>query len=580
MSDSMSKSSQTPVVILGVVIAAVTGICIFTAISQRHLVENLDKLTAEQSKIQIEMQKLSAGMESEKTGLVAQSRQVASVSESLDTIAKNQRAMNATLSNEIKAIGTAVESQKGILDTVSHMEAGVTAKLDAGVKNQREDAATLSREMKTLSTMVENQKGVLDAVSRQRTGVVEQLGVILKGQQEASNHVEQQTAVLHRALGNVLPIKMPPNWESHLAELEAQVAATNRWPKDPTEAKHFLDQTSALVKVLPPWAEADYLARLNAVRWGAMALVSLNPPKETVQSAEQLNNLISAKPDSGSSELEHRLGEEAKRLVKQDEVENLTKTYHRVQKYLNAEPNASPSDADTNILSDYETLGHYERDAEIQTLRKTLHERIVIRQVEQQSAAMKGRWTAAKELSGRQSTLYEAAAAMLLNEVVSARLTLALEGIKQTAYDSLENELRTTVTEISLQAAKRDEERQSQSIRKYQRWALSELKAFENVCVAIEKKHNKAGKDSWNPWTKVMGIDWDNDDFLLLCKAMESHLLPINIALLDMPVQERYQREFQRGWKQLEGKEEQTIVAERTAEIVKKTLREFSESQK
>ena len=42
---------------------------------------------------------------------------------------------------------------------------------------------------------------------------------------------------------------------------------------------------------------------------------------------------------------------------------------------------------------------------------------------------------------------------------------------------------------------------------------------------------------------------------------MVAYLLPINGALLDLPVLKRYQREFEDGWKRLDGQEEQTKVA-------------------
>jgi hypothetical protein len=47
--------------------------------------------------------------------------------------------------------------------------------------------------------------------------------------------------------------------------------------------------------------------------------------------------------------------------------------------------------------------------------------------------------------------------------------------------------------------------------------------------------------------------------------------------LLDLPVQERYQRAFQNGWKKLDGRQDQTEVAEQTAVIVKRSLRTFLE---
>ena len=59
--------------------------------------------------------------------------------------------------------------------------------------------------------------------------------------------------------------------------------------------------------------------------------------------------------------------------------------------------------------------------------------------------------------------------------------------------------------------------------------------------------------------------------------AMIKHLLPINVVLLDLPVQERYHQAFQTGWKKLDGRENQTTVAVSSATTKKKSLRDILE---
>jgi len=72
---------------------------------------------------------------------------------------------------------------------------------------------------------------------------------------------------------------------------------------------------------------------------------------------------------------------------------------------------------------------------------------------------------------------------------------------------------------------------------------------------------------------------WEEQDYKRVRDAMVNHLLAINLSMLEMPVQERYQRAFQLGWKQLDGRDDQTQVAEQTAVTVKKSLRDFLENQ-
>jgi hypothetical protein len=279
---------------------------------------------------------------------------------------------------------------------------------------------------------------------------------LVKGQQEISTRIEQQTAGLHRVLSNVLPVKMPPDWDSRLTDVEAQVADTNRWPKDATEAQRFLDQTSALIKDLPAWAEADYLPRLNPIRWAAMAFVNLHPSKgftpPNEQLADQLNTLISTKPEGGSSELEQRLKKDAERRSAEAESKKLEEATQQAQHYLDAKADATQASPEVNpdILSVFEFLGPHEKDAkhgaEIQALRKKLHEDVLTRQAEQQAAALQTRWNAVQELKNSQPAVYETSSNMLLGEVMTARVALAIEGVRQPAFDRLEN--KTCATQL------------------------------------------------------------------------------------------------------------------------------------
>jgi len=58
---------------------------------------------------------------------------------------------------------------------------------------------------------------------------------------------------------------------------------------------------------------------------------------------------------------------------------------------------------------------------------------------------------------------------------------------------------------------------------------------------------------------------------------MIDHLLPVNVALLDLPVHERYQQAFQTGWQKLDGHDDQTDVAKASAVAEKKSLRDSLE---
>ena len=229
----------------------------------------------------------------------------------------------------------------------------------------------------------------------------------------------------------------------------------------------------------------------------------------------------------------------------------------------------------TDIASLYEFLELYEKDndhadvidVDVSDLRKKLYEKIVIRQANDRVSSLRAQWKNMKEMAKDQPqpAVYEVATRTLLQQLMSAQAALVLEGIETPVYNELQKELRAAVETIESQA----EKRQAEAMRKYQRWALEGIKAFETAFEAIKKKADEEG--SW--WRRDNGgwIDYYKE----VQDAMIKHLLPINVALLDLPVQERYLQAFQTGWKKLDGRENQTSVAEASAITLKKPLRDF-----
>ena len=208
-------------------------------------------------------------------------------------------------------------------------------------------------------------------------------------------------------------------------------------------------------------------------------------------------------------------------------------------------------------------------DVNIAILRKKVYKETARRQAEEQATVLRTQWQNVSKLPHHQPQ-YQVAARLLLQQVASAHAAFVLEGIATTAYDELESELRRAVETIEFKAAERAEERQARAIRSYQRWALSKIKAFEAAFQATSHKAAEAAS--------ILRRDdggWSGAYYQEIRQAMISDLLPINLALLDLPVQERYRQAFQTGWKKLDGREDQTTVAQASALTVKKLLRAF-----
>lgn len=421
------------------------------------------------------------------------------------------------------------------------------------------------------------------------------LGALEDAVQQHEGAIQRQSTVLQQILDNVSPARMSPEWESRLRQLEDQVSNDSRWPNDTGEAGRFLEQVSELVTGLPARAEAQYLPRLSPVRWAAMAFVSLNHPTDTGQTPDRLDQLVGelrdladAKPEGGAEALALALGKHATELAGEAAKRRVTAAVAQADRYVEGSPGTAADVARLYELLELYVAGHETGSVDVPALRtklKKLYKEMLRRQAVKQAATLRDRWKTAQKLEHHQPAVYEASTRMLLQQVVSARTALILEGVTASVHEELERELRGAARTLEIKAAERAEIRQAKAVRSYQRWALSEIKNFE---YALQRISNRAAEakswlDSVNP------LRWDDPDYQEhrdytetgqyeeVQQAIIHHLLTIKLALLDMPVHERYQQAFQTGWRKLDGRDDQTEVAKASALAEKKSLRTFLE---
>ena len=377
---------------------------------------------------------------------------------------------------------------------------------------------------------------------------------------------QQQTEILNAALGNALPVKMPPKWEGRLEEVEAKVSDADLWPTDASQSQEFVDELSQLISELSPLSESNYFPRLSLVRWAALAFDVLHRTPAADESldnfVEQIRTIADAKPDGIVSDLDQRLRVAADDWAGKAEAQLIEETIQEARKFLTSKDAArqEPFSHDASIDEIFEILGIYEnhpqRGDEIHELRTKLQRQIVIREAQSQADALNDQWAEAKKLATSKPEVYRTAASMVLHEVTSARTVLVLQGIHQPVYDSLEGEIRDAV-----------EGMQGEARRQYQGWALGQIIKFQKKHMAIAKR---ASRDA-----RLLSFDnggWTDDRFREVQHAMESYLLPIDRTLLDLPVLMRYQREFDEGWNRLDGREEQTNVAKASSLREKRSL--------
>src|SRR5438105_4569053 len=69
-----------------------------------------------------------------------------------------------------------------------------------------------------------------------------------------STKLDQQTAVLHRALGKYVPVEVPPETLQQIQGFQDRLADVQRWPSSAESAEQLrLELEDLLKKRVPPW---------------------------------------------------------------------------------------------------------------------------------------------------------------------------------------------------------------------------------------------------------------------------------------------------------------------------------------
>ena len=391
--------------------------------------------------------------------------------------------------------------------------------------------------------------------------------------------ITEQRDILHTALGHVLPVKMPSDWEERLIALEDEASNPESWPTELEQSEEFVNRFAELISELSPLAEANYFPRLAPLRWAAVAFEAMHRKPGIEEAlfnlAEQLRAIADAKPAGMDSNLDQLLRERAEERETQAEEQSIDEMLEQARRYL-SNPETGQHDSvapDATINEIYDTLGlyedHPERKDEIYDVRAKLGHQILIREAREQVNDLSKRWTNAKKLAVDSAPVYETAANMLMSEVTVARITAVLQGFDTSVYDHLSLEIQGAV-----------DENQNKVRRGYQEWALRQIMDFEGTRKEIEDRPREAydneddeGFCQYLP--RLICGNWTEEKNREIQEAMISYLLPIDQALLELPVLNRYQREFNAGWERLEEHRAQTCVAIASAAIKNRTMHNF-----
>ena len=403
----------------------------------------------------------------------------------------------------------------------------------------REDVRKLSDQLAFLGTNLESR---LSQNEQQAKGKAD----------EVLNIVQQNTAVMHRALGNVIPVVLPESLTNKLFAFEARIADEKLWPKDSTDTDAWAAELKDDMRQIPAWAEDDLLPQLNRLRWAVQSLqvlqVNADATNEDLETAaEAYEKQLSIQPDGGSTNLATLLE------TRQNDAAHRFETFRQDSAINDAKEQLGLA-VMTDGLAAWQRLSEWTNSQQAVELRQQLGSRLLEDEITNFIASANSEFLRAT--NEPTATLRQISLGRLLDGVLSKRQTLI-------ENPNASENLRRSLTELALQAEKAIEVEgkmqtveQDNKMLEYQRWALEQIQKFNDDMGTAEKADK--------------GMIYDSPDYARIKNDMVAFLAPVSAGLLDPAVSRLYNEAFERGWKKLENRKDlQTEVAKQEA-VVKK----------
>jgi hypothetical protein len=434
---------------------------------------------------------------------------------------------------------------------------------------QKSQLETLRQEHKDSVTATEQrQQEIRDAVSK----LADQVATagtnlesrLMQDEQQAKeqmgntmNAVQQNTAVLHRAIGNKLAVELPESLTNELAALEARIADDNSWPKVATNADAMVAELRDLVRQIPPWAEEDYLPRLNALRWAVQSLQVLranaNAQGEDLDAAaDAFANKLSIQPYGGSTNIAAVL------TSRQQDATARFAAFRRDSAIKTANDQLVVM---TDGVAAWQRLSEWTNSADVAELQQRLGKKILEDQVNKLIEATKANLKNLDSITN---------AALRQAGYVHARDNLT--GQRLYFLGQIDEKQDARMAELAKSIAVTTQNETDKWSSDYQVWAVTEIKQFRRE---LEDAQNQKQQRSVGP---VPLPDKTYTDYDMIEAAMTNHLLPISSAYLERASGQLYSDAFNDGWNLLKAQNQMNIltdIAEKDAVMKKKTPQDF-----
>lgn len=426
---------------------------------------------------------------------------------------------------------------------------------------------------------------------------------------------------------------IPKETEQKLKEMEALLENPKQWPVDQNQAEKMRQGLKDIVQNLSPFAAEKILPQLARLNWGVEALWNLrnhaNAEDNQLDEVEAtIKEVLESQPRGYFMDiqlvLEARLGQ----VQPQSRAFQLKQLLDRANRSLLDKKDKEDKEDASSV---YTSLEEFRKEKGVPEILAKLRARVIEEQLEGLQ----------KKLNKTQKLVDERVRQVSLLTIQESVFRLVVDLELQVGGESLQDALKKAKDLLAqcdkelLSLADRNQLENAKKIRRYQAWALKQIRAFDSPQGCYFDESISKFKEKVNSFeNSVVGMDFEivvefpsikdlikeklqvdlsdmKDARLIVQKQKDifiaarpegptgrwanniadevayrvtrdgivKYLLPIQPNLLDPPVALLYQAALAKGWNKLERREDQLFVAEQSA-IVQKMTVEAAEVQK
>lgn len=380
--------------------------------------------------------------------------------------------------------------------------------------------------------------------------------------------VEQQSMLINRALGKVVPLVLPQDVEEEITSVEDRLNNSSKWPTDVTQIQQLNDRLAGLVNKLPPWAQEELLPRLVPRRWEIEALWILESGPSTDVDADNLVTYVSSieshlskKPTESSAEMEKLL---------EQKMQNTKVEIPKAERSAAIEAAKLAIESKMGFEAAARQLVVY-GDEEAKLLLKRLSDTILENTFTQEISLVESDLEKFEKLPD--ASLREYAIVRANQAALDIHLRMFSSGIREARLDEKIKALEISVEKSIKDVSSAKQLRDAEKLKRYQVWALNEIKQVRSMQTITEIEGKKISSD-WvrrNPFANATK-EAERNSLRILLDEFVTHMSPINQAYLEPAVSQWFGKVYQDRFSRFSNEGDQLEIVTRFATTSKRMI--------